>query len=570
MRGGQGGFPGPSLLEFSQGRAEGGAVDQEVIEQADLRHGAWLETACAFANGRGGSLLVEVPETRRGKTPLETLEWLPVRLYEELGITCEVSLVMVGGRMGVEAAVLPSAQPVSYEGRFFQRRDGQTSLLVGTDLVRFLRGRGEEEEPTWERRPVSAARLEDLDPATLRALLVAAEGRARTGAADERPAEGDEGEGTQGENAAEGGRGGIAGLLRRGDGARRAVDQNPWDEEETPGAGGWSADDLLSEELSGGGRHAAAVLRRLAALNLADEATGFANNACVALAHRAPDELIAGAFTVIGFFEDEGAAAPCAGGGAPSRRVEVRGPLVSQANEAVRVILSAAGVADTRHGREAEARRATSPVRSVFRTERSLDAPPPEPAAKDGELPAAALREALLNALAHKDYAAGAPVQVSVYPDRVTIANVGRPPTTWTADDLASPHSARPANPIMAAALAALGATGSWGRGTHLMADACARAGLSAPVFALGVDETSVTLPLVPPPVDPLEDLRLSSVDRRLLELLRDLDRPNAADLAAALGVSDSTVRRSLKRLTQLRLIARHGSTKTGFWRVLP
>ena len=121
-------------------------MDQEVIEQADLRHGAWLETACAFANGRGGSLLVEVPETRRGKTPLETLEWLPVRLYEELGITCEVSLVMVGGRMGVEAAVLPSAQPVSYEGRFFQRRDGQTSLLVGTDLVRFLRSRGEEEE----------------------------------------------------------------------------------------------------------------------------------------------------------------------------------------------------------------------------------------------------------------------------------------------------------------------------------------------------------------------------------------------------------------------------------------
>lgn len=248
----------------------------------------------------------------------------------------------------------------------------------------------------------------------------------------------------------------------------------------------------------------------------------------------------------------------------------MRGPLVSQANEAVRVILSAAGVADTRHGREAEARRATSPVRSVFRTERSLDAPPPEPAAKDGELPAATLREALLNALAHKDYAAGAPVQVSVYPDRVTIANVGRPPATWTADDLASPHSARPANPIMAAALTALGATGSWGRGTHLMADACARAGLSAPVFALGADETSVTLPLVPPPVDPLEDLRLSSIDRRLLELLRDLDRPNAADLAAALGVSDSTVRRSLKRLTQLRLIARHGSTKTGFWRVLP
>ncbi len=28
-------------------------MDQEVIEQADLRQGAWLETVCAFANGHG-------------------------------------------------------------------------------------------------------------------------------------------------------------------------------------------------------------------------------------------------------------------------------------------------------------------------------------------------------------------------------------------------------------------------------------------------------------------------------------------------------------------------------------
>lgn len=548
-------------------------MDQEVIEQADLRYGAWLETACAFANGRGGSLLVEVPETRRGKTPLETLEWLPVRLYEELGITCEVSLVMVGGRMGVEAAVLPSAQPVSYEGRFFQRRDGQTSLLVGTDLVRFLRGRGEEDELAWERRPVSAARLEDLDPAVLRPLLQAAEGRiasAPDGRADEGAAGKDAGDGTP----SDGGRGGIARLLRAGDGARPSDGGGPGRADRTPASDGWSVDDLLDGELSDDGRRAAAVLRRLAALNLADEATGLVNNACVALAHHAPDELVAGAFTVIGFFEDEGVSADGVSDDAPSRRIEVRGPLVSQANAAVETILAAAGAAagaaDAQHGSATETRRGgASPVRSTFRAA-GTDGASTTPAVKDGELPAAALREALLNALAHKDYAAGAPVQVSVYPDRVTVSNVGRPPAAWTTEDLASPHSARPANPVMAAALAALGAAGSWGRGTRLMADACAQAGLAAPAFALGADETSVTLPLVPPPVDPLEDLRLSSVDRRLLGLLSDLDRPNAAELAAALGVSDSTVRRSLKRLTQLRLIARHGSTKTGFWRVLP
>ena len=78
-----------------------------------------------------------------------------------------------------------------------------------------------------------------------------------------------------------------------------------------------------------------------------------------------------------------------------------------------------------------------------------------------------------------------------------------------------------------------------------------------------------MTLPLEPAPPDPLADLRLSRVDRRVLERLRADDRPTAAVLAADLAVSDSTVRRSLRRLTQLRLIERIGSTKTGFWHPL-
>ena len=428
-------------------------MDQEVIEQADLRQGAWLETVCAFANGHGGSLLVEVPESRRGKSSsLETLEWLPVRIYEELGITCEVNLVMVGGRMGVEVTVLPSAAPVSCEGRFFQRRDGETALLVGADLVRFLRGRDTEEEAPWERRPVPGARLDDLDPAML---------------------------------------------------ARLGVPE----------------DDL---------RSAPAVVRCLAAAGLADEATGFLNHAGVLLAHRSPDQVIDGAFVRVGFFDDD--ASP-----RPAQRLEARGPLPSQADQVVDAVLG------PRRGDRVVA----------------------------GSLPAGALREALLNALAHKDYASGAPVKVSVMPDRVTVVNVGRPPAAWTAETLGALHSARPANPALAAALGRLGAVGAWGGGCALMAAACAEAGLPAPRFALGADEVAATLPLEPAPPDPLADLRLSRVDRRVLERLRADDRPTAAVLAADLAVSDSTVRRSLRRLTQLRLIERIGSTKTGFWHPL-
>lgn len=44
--------------------------------------------------------------------------------------------------------------------------------------------------------------------------------------------------------------------------------------------------------------------------------------------------------------------------------------------------------------------------------------------------PPAALREALLNALAHKDYRSGIPIQISVYEDHIIIWNAGVLPDT--------------------------------------------------------------------------------------------------------------------------------------------
>jgi ATP-dependent DNA helicase RecG len=45
-----------------------------------------------------------------------------------------------------------------------------------------------------------------------------------------------------------------------------------------------------------------------------------------------------------------------------------------------------------------------------------------------------ALREAVLNAVVHKDYAIGAPMQISVYPDKLLIWNPGELPPHWTMD----------------------------------------------------------------------------------------------------------------------------------------
>ncbi|UKI37040.1 MAG: hypothetical protein L6V93_02090 [Clostridiales bacterium] len=51
-------------------------------------------------------------------------------------------------------------------------------------------------------------------------------------------------------------------------------------------------------------------------------------------------------------------------------------------------------------------------------------------------VPEEALREALLNALCHKDYSRGIPIQISIYNDKLYIANYGHLPENWTVENL--------------------------------------------------------------------------------------------------------------------------------------
>jgi len=60
----------------------------------------------------------------------------------------------------------------------------------------------------------------------------------------------------------------------------------------------------------------------------------------------------------------------------------------------------------------------------------------------------AALREAVLNAILHKDYSSGTPVQISVYADKLMLWNPGELPRDWTVARLKAKHPSRPFNPV--------------------------------------------------------------------------------------------------------------------------
>ncbi len=108
------------------------------------------------------------------------------------------------------------------------------------------------------------------------------------------------------------------------------------------------------------------------------------------------------------------------------------------------------------------------------------------------EYPKDAVREALLNAIAHKDYSGGVPIQISVYNDKIIIWNEGQLPENWTVKNLLEKHASRPYNPDIANALFRSGYIESWGRGTIKIVRECKQAGIPDPVFRYDSSDISV------------------------------------------------------------------------------
>ena len=99
------------------------------------------------------------------------------------------------------------------------------------------------------------------------------------------------------------------------------------------------------------------------------------------------------------------------------------------------------------------------------------------------EYPKEAIREALLNAIAHKDYTGATPIQISVYKDNIMIWNYGELPEKWTIDTLQKKHSSIPHNPDISNAFFRIGYIEAWGRGIRKMNEQCAAAGLPQPLY---------------------------------------------------------------------------------------
>lgn len=99
------------------------------------------------------------------------------------------------------------------------------------------------------------------------------------------------------------------------------------------------------------------------------------------------------------------------------------------------------------------------------------------------ELPIEAVTEAIVNAIAHRDYASNASVQVMLFADRLEVWNPGELPPSLTPEALRSPHPSIPRNPLLAEPLFLTRYVEKAGTGTLDMIELCRLAGLASPEF---------------------------------------------------------------------------------------
>jgi ATP-dependent DNA helicase RecG len=184
-----------------------------------------------------------------------------------------------------------------------------------------------------------------------------------------------------------------------------------------------------------------------------------------------------------------------------------------------------------------------------------------------GEYPVPAIREMLLNALVHRNYM-GAPIQIRVYNDKISIWNEGSLPIGLTLEALKRSHSSRPRNPIIADVSFKGGYIDAWGRGTIKILDTCKLANLPEPEmreqdggFIIILFKDNLTQELL---------LKQGLNDRQVKSVLfvKEKGRITNSEYQSLNETSDRTALRDLEELTEKGIFMKTGEKKGTFYKL--
>ena len=264
--------------------------------------------------------------------------------------------------------------------------------------------------------------------------------------------------------------------------------------------------------------------------------------AAVLLFHENPERYVFGAYVKIGYFENDADLL---------YQDEIHGPLITMPDRVMETIYL----------------KYFKGIISYEGLQRIETFPVPRPA----------LREAVLNAIVHRDYTTGIPIQIKVFQDRVIVYNDGRLPENWTVEDLLSTHRSRPYNPIIANTFFRSGFIEAWGRGIERITTACQEAGKPVPLFEASPSEIKVTFytdvangKFVDKFTDKFVDkFVINETQRTIITMMLAQPTISAKTLAKNIGLTSRGIQKSIDTLKKAGIVKRLGPAKGGRWVVM-
>ena len=183
--------------------------------------------------------------------------------------------------------------------------------------------------------------------------------------------------------------------------------------------------------------------------------------------------------------------------------------------------------------------------------------------------PFMALREALVNAICHRDYSiVGGAIHVAVFDDRLEIISSGSLPVGIAVADLKREHDSVLRNPLIADAFFRCGLIERWGWGTQKIVELCRAAGQPEPEF----EERTGSLVVRFLPGEYVAPTRvghdLSDRQRQVLQFLADGQRRRLQEVHQSLANPPGlrSVQLDLRLLRELGLVATSGRGANARW----
>ncbi len=188
-------------------------------------------------------------------------------------------------------------------------------------------------------------------------------------------------------------------------------------------------------------------------------------------------------------------------------------------------------------------------------------------------LPVMAVREALINAICHRDYAnRSADISLAIFDDSLEIWNCGLLPDNLTLEDLRRRHDSNPRNKLIANAFYVRGYIEKWGRGTTEMIDLCKADGLPEPQFSQRTGGLAVMFKFKEPISPGMKENKDQFTPRQeeILSILKESSL-NGAEITRQLKNSPSirTVQRDLLQLERMGFIKREGKARMILWKLV-